>query len=237
MSPGRAIDLLRSAGASAARAGLGGRVAALGARPARPLLLWEFEGCPFCRKVREAISILDLEVVVHPCPKRGERFRPEAVARGGKTQFPLLVDPNEGDRALYESDAIVAHLFARYGRGAPPLALRLGPLTTATSALASAARMARGASARPSRAPSAPLALWASEGSVGSRLVREVLCELELPYHLTPVARGSAHRDALLARHGTKRIPVLEDPAAGFVASGVEPIVAHLERTYALRSA
>jgi hypothetical protein len=39
------------------------------ARPKIPLELYEFEGCPFCRKVREAIIILDLDPIVYPCPK------------------------------------------------------------------------------------------------------------------------------------------------------------------------
>ena len=30
--------------------------------PAQPLQLYEFEACPFCRRVREAITDLDLEV-------------------------------------------------------------------------------------------------------------------------------------------------------------------------------
>ena len=38
-------------------------------RPQKLLELYEFEGCPFCRKVREAISVLDLDVTIYPCPK------------------------------------------------------------------------------------------------------------------------------------------------------------------------
>ncbi|MDQ3034022.1 MAG: glutathione S-transferase N-terminal domain-containing protein, partial [Myxococcota bacterium] len=136
----RVLDLVTSTAASVARAGVGDKIGALGPRPTQPLLLWDFEACPFCRKVREAISILDLEVMVYPCPKGGERFRPDVIARGGKAQFPFLVDPDDADRALYESDAIIAHLFARYGAGRPPLALRMGPITTATAGLASALR-------------------------------------------------------------------------------------------------
>merc|ERR1711881_356332 len=44
-------------------------------RPEKPLKLYEFEGCPFCRKVREAIVWLDLDPVVYPCPQGGKRFR------------------------------------------------------------------------------------------------------------------------------------------------------------------
>src|SRR3954468_16089073 len=65
-------------------------------KPALPLELYDFEGCPFCRKVRETLCFLDLEAVIYPCPKGGERFRPRAIELGGKAQFPLLIDPNTG---------------------------------------------------------------------------------------------------------------------------------------------
>ena len=40
-------------------------------RPAKPLELYEYEACPFCRKVREALSMLDIDVIVYPCPRDG----------------------------------------------------------------------------------------------------------------------------------------------------------------------
>lgn len=49
-----------------------------------------------CVQVREAVSILDLDVLVYPCPKGGPTWRQKAVAMGGKAQFPYLVDPNTG---------------------------------------------------------------------------------------------------------------------------------------------
>lgn len=55
-------------------------------RPAQPLELYEFTSCPFCRKVREAVAILDLDVVVYPCPKGGSVWRQKAVELGGKAQ-------------------------------------------------------------------------------------------------------------------------------------------------------
>ena len=39
------------------------------ARPKEPLRLYEFEACPFCRRTREAITDLDIDVLVYPCPK------------------------------------------------------------------------------------------------------------------------------------------------------------------------
>jgi glutathione S-transferase len=71
------------------------------------------EGSPYCRKVREALTELDLEHVVRNVPK-GSPKRAELKARGGKVQVPYLIDPNTG-RELYESDDIVAYLGAEYG--------------------------------------------------------------------------------------------------------------------------
>lgn len=78
----------------------------------RPLVLYNMEGSPYCRKVREALSELDLEHVVRNVPK-GSPKRTTLVERGGKMQVPYLIDPNT-DRALYESDDIVAYLDAEY---------------------------------------------------------------------------------------------------------------------------
>ena len=59
-----------------------------------------------------ALSELDLEHVVRNVPK-GSPKRAALVERGGKMQVPYLIDPNT-DRALYESDDIVAYLEAQY---------------------------------------------------------------------------------------------------------------------------
>ncbi len=221
--------------ASAPRAplGLGRSVGPIGPRPAKRLELYEFEACPFCRKVREALTMLDLEVLLKPTPRGGERFRPEGFARGGKKQFPLLVDPNE-DLLLYESDAIITHLYARYGSTAPPLAMKLGPLNTMTSSLASLPRLGHGRAARPSRSPAEPLELWSFELSPYCRLVRETLCELELPYLLHNLGKKSERRPDLLARAGKVQIPYLEDPNTGRKLFESQDIVRYLEATYAV---
>ena len=38
-------------------------------RPEKPIVIYEFESCPYCRKVREAIAVLDLDALILPCPK------------------------------------------------------------------------------------------------------------------------------------------------------------------------
>lgn len=57
-------------------------------------------------QVREAINILDLDVIMYPCPRNGPDYRPKVVSMGGKSMFPYLVDPNTGAK-MYESDEII----------------------------------------------------------------------------------------------------------------------------------
>ena len=219
--------------ASVARLGRGLIVRGdLGPRPEKPLVLYEFEACPFCRKVREALTELDLEAEIRPCPRGGDRFRPEAIARGGKASFPYLLDPNQ-DAALYESDDIVRHLFRHYGNGSVPFGLSLGPLTDAGSVLASAYRPGRGSSARPSTAPELPLELWSFEASPYCRVVREFMTELELPYTLHNVGKRSPSRRAFVARSGKMMVPYLADPNTGVEMHESSDILRYLRSTYA----
>ena len=218
--------------ASSARVA-GAKVGPLGKRPAEPLELYEFEACPFCRKAREALTILDLTVRVMPCPKRGRHYRPWVIEAGGKRMFPYLVDVNTGI-SMYESDDIVEYLFRQYGAGPPPLHLRLGPLTAANSMAVSLWRGPNGAVRRGQRAeqPERPLKLWSFEWSPYSRLVRERLCELELPYVLHNLAKNSPSRAEFRRLHGKVQVPYLEDPNTGARMFESADIIDYLDRIY-----
>jgi glutaredoxin len=200
--------------ATAARAG---RASAPGSQasktPQLPLILYEYEGCPTCRRVREALTDLALPVEVRPCPRRGERFRPEAIERSGKRQFPFLIDPNAGVELL-DSERIVQHLYDTYGRGGVPGWLR-GAGFALTSQLASLARGSAGMHARASREPARPLQLRCNESDPAARRVRELLCELELPHVRTP---------------GALR---LDDPHSGESSSDVQHALGWLTATFA----
>src|SRR5947207_15843661 len=102
---------LTSFAATAVRLGRGvfPRVTAAG-RPDPPKLLelYDFEGCPYCRKVREVLCELDLDYVAHPVA-RGSPRRAELVKRGGKIQAPYLYDPIPG-LEMYELVAIIVYL-------------------------------------------------------------------------------------------------------------------------------
>jgi len=213
------------------RGGAGMSVGALSERPAQPLQLYEFEACPFCRKVREVLSILDLSVEIYPCPKGGERYRPEVVRRAGKEQFPWLVDPNTGVE-IYESDEIVRYLFENYGEGGIPWTHAVPVLATATAIMASLPRAGKGGFAQASQAPSQPLALWSFEASPFCRIVRETLCVLEIPYVLHNVAKGSPSREAFVRQSGMMQVPYLVDSNTGTEMFESADIVAYLETTY-----
>ena len=228
----RPLDLVTSSLVTVIRLGAGASVGDLGPRPEKTLELYEFEACPFCRKVREALSILDLEAMVHPCPKGGPLYREAVKQRGGKAQFPYLVDPNTGTE-MYESDDIIRTLFDRYGNGSPPLALSLGPITNITASLASLMRPMSGLRYEPARTPDRFLELYSFEASPFCSLVREKLCSLELPYRLHNVAKGSEAREAFVARSGRMMVPYLVDPNTDTALFESADIVRYLEETYA----
>jgi glutathione S-transferase len=228
----RLLDVATSFAVTVVRLGSGMEVGPVGRRPEKPLELYEFEGCPFCRKVREALSALDLDAVIHPCPKNGPRFRPDVARRGGKAQFPYFVDPNAGT-AMYESDDIVGHLYETYGDGSKPRLMGLPGVGELTSALAFVARPMAGSRYRAAKQPKAPLELWSYEASPYCRIAREALCELELPYVLHNVAKGSAKRDAFVRRSGKMQVPYLVDPNTSAALFESADIVRYLEDTYA----
>jgi len=227
----RLLELGRSYAASVVRgdAGLHARRAKV---PDQRLELYEFEGCPFCKKVRDALSELELEVLVKPCPKGGVRHRPEAKARGA-TSFPYLVDPNAGVE-MGESDDILAHLFETYGEGLP-LRHRASRLNTLNAMWSVSFRLGRGTTRRSAKAPAEPLRLWSYEWCPYARLVRERLCELELEHVLCNVPRRGVAREAMRARTGRVQVPYLEDPNTGAAMFESRDIVRYLMTTYAVQ--
>lgn len=222
-------------------------------QPARPIELYEFEGCPYCRLVGEALTEMDLDALIRPCPKGGTRFRPTVQKLGGKLQFPFLVDPNTGTQH-FESADIVSHLAQTYGATRCGEAGALRQLRLTGGRLARGARRGRGVRARPSQAPAQPLELYSFESSPYSRLVREVLCELELPYLLRSTGKArwqdlgppgirarlfpdlpvtGRNRERLLSLTGRVQVPYLVDPNTSTAMYESADIVAYLESTYA----
>ncbi len=250
----RPFDILSSTAASFLRGVSGIQATPALDKPAQPLELYEFEGCPFCRLVREVLTELDLDAVIYPCPKGGERYRPEVLTLGGRAQFPFLVDPNTG-ASLYESADIIEYLFVTYGRRDVPLRWQAASIQKLGSTLAGIPRMGAGVRARPSRhRPEQLLELYSFESSPFARLVRERLCELEIAYVLHSTGRTTVedwippavrdvfgirsrpelhNRRILLARAGRVSIPYLVDPNTDTELAESGDILDYLERTYA----
>lgn len=246
-------DLFGSMLVTAFRGGYGVRATPARNRPPLMFELWEFEACPYCRIVREALTELDLDALIRPCPVGGTRYRPEPGQLGGKAQVPYFRDPNTGVE-MYESADIVTYLFETYGEGLPlhwraPLLVQLG------SAMAGLPRVLAGRAARPSRLPERPLELFSFEASPYARPVRETLCELELPWVLRSVGRTTftdwipprlrrslelqprpetPNRCALYERTGELSIPYLIDPNTGVEMRESAEIVEYLNAEYAV---
>jgi glutathione S-transferase len=224
----RTADVVTAWTASILRLGAGMVAKSRGPQPEKLLELYEFEACPYCRKVREALSELDLDAMVYPCP-RGGRFREVVKQKGGKKQFPYLVDPNTG-KEMYESDDIIRYLSDTYRDGKRPF--YLGPLTIASGGFAAAVRAGHGRKVRPSKQPEKPLELWSFEASPYCRIAREALNDLELPYVLHNVAKNSAGREAFVKRSGKMMVPYLFDPNTGKEMFESGDIAAYLVSTY-----
>lgn len=226
----RALDVATSYATSVLELGRGWRALRTSREPTLPLELYEFESCPFCRKVREALTELDLSPLVYPCPPGGARFRETVRRLGGRAMFPFLVDPNT-ERQLYESEEIIRYLATTYADGSLPVAMSIGPLQSLRSAAAGVPRIGR-VRARPSRAPERPLELWSFETSPYCRIVREALSSLELPYRLHNVGKQSRNRAAFVALSGKMMVPYLVDPNTGVSMFESADIVRYLETTY-----
>jgi glutaredoxin len=81
----------------------------------RGLVLYHFEACPYCRKVRRDIRLLALKIEMRDIKKQSAH-REELIAGGGKKQVPCL-RVSEGDGSAqwqYESRAISDYLRARF---------------------------------------------------------------------------------------------------------------------------
>jgi glutathione S-transferase len=219
--------------------------------PTRPLQLFDFEACPYCRVVREALTELDLDVQIHPCPKGGTRHRPRARELAGRESFPTLHDPSAGV-TVTGSQRVLGHLFARFANRHTPLRFRVG---VSSSIAASGVRGLRGSRAAASAAAAEPLELYSFESSPYCRLVRERLCELELEYLLHNLGKEQiadvgrpglrltlrpyrpkpgGKRQALERRGGRVQVPFLVDPNTSTALYESREILDYLDRTYAL---
>lgn len=190
--------------------------------------LYDFEACPFCRLVREAVTELDLDVKIYPCPKGGRRYREKAMAYGGKIQFPLMIDRTRGIR-LYESASIIAYLHGQYGAGESNIPARNRKLEIFLSSLCSILRGAAGTFVKRSVEFESLPVFYGAEGCWKSRLVREELCVREIAYQSVSVGCRSSKRTFLEEISDGRGIPVLIVPQAGKLMRGTTDILSFLK--------
>lgn len=77
------------------------------------LTLYVKTGCPYCAKVLKAGEEMGIEFDLKN--SADPAVVEELIARGGKRQFPYLVDSETGTE-MYESEDIVDYLHQRYGK-------------------------------------------------------------------------------------------------------------------------
>ena len=252
------IKVIQALASSLLEGGRGMQGTAFPQQPEKPLQLYEFEGSPFCRRVREVLTLLNLDYEVYPCPKGGEKYRKIVQEKGGKQQFPFLVDENSGV-ALYESQDIIHYLFQHYGKtGKTPQKFAHYPQLPVVALAGTLVNGARDIWINKKiidrAAPAELLELWGFEASPFTRVVRATLAELELPfiYHNVAKERWQDMGPAVLrfkpgkyqALAGGKRekvmdvmgrdiqVPYLVDPNTGVKMFESAAIVKYLNKHY-----
>ena len=286
--------------------------------PSSSLILYDYEASPWCRLVREYLTILDLTVTIRPCPRQtlwsegaytaASRFRPQAMKalqqrRQRKSDngdnnnntnderidlmFPILVDyqgfesKSNEPVVIQQSYNILEHLWHNYGQTVLPTTPPLQRQDQRVNAndIAFIRRflsLAAPSYLRPwpscgvlrlentwekkvrkdddcntdpplrnensSVDSSSPLILYQSEGCPASKLVRECLCSLEIPYISVPVAKGSQNVVRLANAIGQEmntlsdankiQLPVLTIGRYGLVMQGHDDCIDYLLDQY-----
>jgi hypothetical protein len=247
----RALDISTSIFASTVRSWRGTTASKVATQPEQDLVLFDQEGCPNCRIVREALTELNLNVLIAPCPQNGRDIK-KLKREAGTDELPRLFDPNT-DNNIVGRDQITAYLFKEYRGVEVPKQLRNKWLNNAASQMASMIRFHAGTKSLKSLPAELPLTLYSFESSPYARPVRERLCELELPYLLVNLGKqqwsdmGPANfrftlkpyqplentkRDAFFKEHGNVQVPFLIDPNTNTQLFESKDILNYLNETY-----
>ncbi len=222
-------------------------------QPKLELHLYDREDDAQCRLVREVLTELNLDVLIYPCPVGGKRFAKQRKKLAPKAgPGPVLYDPNT-KTTLISARSIIAYLFKTYAQTTIPRRLHLPLLNTLSSHLATLSRSTYRHGAQASYTPKQLLTLYSFESSPFSRLVREQLCSLELPYHLINLGKlqwadmgpaafrlvpGPYHpppdskRALFLQQHGKVEVPFLIDPNTQVAMFESQDILQYLQKTY-----
>ena len=79
------------------------------------MILYQFEACPFCIKVRRALRRLNLKMELRDAAKV-PTYREELLQGGGQVQVPCLrlTQPEAAPVWMYESSEIIHYLESRF---------------------------------------------------------------------------------------------------------------------------
>jgi glutathione S-transferase len=222
--------------------------------PEEGLILFDRESCPECRLVRQALTELNLDVLIYPCPEEGDRHLRSLQEVSGAEQIPFLFDQNTAEK-LTGSEAILAYLYNEYAKKAVPEKFQLGRFDHIKDSLSDFLRAGAGKTASSSKQAEQSLILYSFESSPFSRPVREKLCELQLPYQLINLGKqqkadmgpavfrfhtgpyvpvSGSKREDFLKRHDQVMVPYLFDPNTGQGLFQSEQILEYLTETYQL---
>lgn len=223
------------------------------AYPEQLIELFEQEGSAQCRFVREALTELDLDAIIYPCPKGGKRYADKLLEASGGSEIPFMFDPNSHAK-LAGSQAIVDYLFKTYGQRHTPAALQVKGKNLLQSEKVSVMRRGAGQQKRASKPAEQLLSLYSFESSPFSRPVRELMCELELAYTLINLSKQktsdmgpaalhlslgkyqplpNTKRAVFYAEHGNVQVPYLIDPNTDTALFESHDIVQYLKGQYA----
>lgn len=214
-------------------------------RPIKKVIIYEYDGSPYCQRVREMVNILDLTVEYRPCPgARQSKFSQELLKRTGKQTVPYMIDENTGTE-MFESNDIIDYLLDTYG---PPNDMydrkALWPVTFEpfamistglTSSILNFPASQRQSNARNDNEDMKPIIFYGYEASPFCRSVREKLCKLALPHTMVSCSRGSMNRSKLLKRLGagaTFQVPYIIDPNTGIEMFESNEICDYLDAVY-----
>ena len=246
------FDITMSSVASTLRYWRGSAASKIEQQPEQNIILFDQEGNSECRFVREALTELNLNVMIAPCPKGGCNIR-KLKRESGSDALPRLVDPNT-EQILTGRNEILSYLYKEYRNSDVPKKLKSNLINNAQSKLVSMARFNAGINNVKSTVPEQALTLYSFESSPFSRPVRELLCELELPYLLINLGKQQAadwgpakfhftlkpyrplentKRDAFFKKHGNVQVPFLIDPNTHTELFESKDILHYLKKTYA----
>lgn len=159
------------------------------------------------RKVREALSILDVDCIVYPSTRSWERL-----GFDHRRHAITLRDPNT-DAEYADADDIVAYLFETFG-GGPEIPWILRRDNAVGEALLKVAIWLRGGSGttynggkggdgeQGTSPDPTSVEFWGYEASPFCGVAYEAVIEAGIPHVLKTVARGSSKRNALFEAEG-----------------------------------